>query len=122
MRLRLDENLDARLAAVLRRSGHEVATVRDQGLAGIDDQALYAHCGSDARILVTLDLDFANVLRYPPQASGGLVVFRGPDDLLPTLRILTETLIGALAQASPAGQLWIIEPGRVRVHESPAEP
>ena len=84
MKLKLDENLDARLAAVLRRSGHEVATVRDQGLAGI--------------------------------------VFRGPDDLLPTLRILTETLIGALAQASPAGQLWIIEPGRVRVHESPAEP
>jgi len=38
MKLKLDENLDARLAAVLRRSGHEVATVRDQGLAGIDDQ------------------------------------------------------------------------------------
>ena len=66
MNLKLDENLDARLAALLRRSGHEVATVRDQGLAGIDDQALYAHCGSEARILVTLDLDFANVLQYSP--------------------------------------------------------
>lgn len=118
MKLKLDENLDARLASALRRAGHEVSTVRDQGLAGVDDQALYAHCRSEARILVTLDLDFANVLRYPPEASGGIVVFRGPDDLLPTLRILTETLIGALAKASPASQLWIVEPGRVRIHES----
>jgi hypothetical protein len=121
MKLKLDENLDVRLVAVLRRAGHEVATVREQRLAGVDDQALYAHCRSEARILVTLDLDFASVLRYPPETSGGIVVFRGRDDLLPTLRILTETLIGALAKASPSGQLWIVEPGRVRVHESQSE-
>jgi len=40
--LKLDENLDVRLAVILRQAGHEVATV--QGLAGIDDQALYRHC------------------------------------------------------------------------------
>lgn len=122
MNLKLDENLDVRLAVILRQAGHEVATVRDQGLAGSDDQTLYRHCASEARVLVTLDLDFASVLRYPPEASGGIVVFRGPDDLLPTLRILTETMIVALAKASPAGQLWIVEPGRVRVHEPRSEP
>jgi predicted nuclease of predicted toxin-antitoxin system len=42
MKLKLDENLDVRLAVILRQAGHEVATVRDQGLAGIDDQALFA--------------------------------------------------------------------------------
>jgi hypothetical protein len=121
MNLKLDENLDARLTSVLRRAGHEVSTVREQGLAGVDDQALYVHCRFESRILVTLDLDFSNVLRYPPETSGGIVVFRGPDDLLPTLRTLTETMIGALAKASPAGQLWIVEPGRVRVHEPRSE-
>ena len=49
----------------------------------MDDQALYAHCRTEARIPVALDLDFASVLRYPPEASGGIVVLRGPDDLLP---------------------------------------
>jgi hypothetical protein len=122
MNLKLDENLDAGLTSVLRRAGHEVSTVRAQGLAGVDDQALYGHCRSEAEVLVTLDLDFANVLRYPPETSGGIVVFRGPDDLLPTLRILTETMIVALTKASPAGHLWIVEPGRVRVHEPRSEP
>jgi predicted nuclease of predicted toxin-antitoxin system len=121
MKLKLDENLDARLVSVLRQSGHDVATVREQGLMGIDDQALYAHCKSETRILVTLDLDFASILRYPPGTSSGIVVFRAPDDLRPTLRILMATLIGALVKASPAGQLWIVEPGRVRVHEPQSE-
>lgn len=121
MKLKLDENLDVRLAAPLRQAGHEVATVREQDLAGIDDQGLYAHCGSEARVLVTLALDFANVLRYPPHASGGVVVLRGPDDLLPTLRILIDTLVRALTSGSPTGRLWVVEPGRVRIHESQAE-
>lgn len=120
MKLKLDENLDVRLAVILRQAGHEAATVRDQGLAGIDDQALYRHCASEARILVTLDLDFANVLRYPPESGSGVIVLRGQDDLLPTRRILTRTLVGALSAANPKGQLWIVEAGRVRIHESPS--
>jgi len=120
MNLKLDENLDVRLAVILRQAGHEVATVRDQGLAGSDDQTLYRHCASEARILVTLDLDFANVLRYPPESGSGVIVLRGQDDLLPTLRNLTRTLVGALSAGNPTGQLWIVEAGRVRIHESPS--
>ena len=120
MKLKLDENLDVRLAVILRQAGHEVTTVRDQGLAGIDDKELYRHCVSEARTLVTLDLDFANVLRYPPESGSGIIVLRGQDDLLPTLRMLTRTLVGALSAANPTAQLWIVEAGRVRIHESPS--
>ena len=121
MRLKLDENLDARLALPLREAGHNVATVPEQGLRGVADTALFGLCTSEGCILATLDLDFANVLRFPPERSPGLVVLRGPDDLFPTLRLLVRTLIGALAKGEPSGRLWIIEPGRVRIHEAPAE-
>jgi predicted nuclease of predicted toxin-antitoxin system len=121
MRLKLDENLDARLAILLREAGHNVATVPEQGLRGIADTALFRHCASEGFTLVTLDLDFANVLRFPPERSPGLVVLRGPSDLFPTLRLLVRTLIAALAKGDPSGRLWIIEPGRVRIHEAPAE-
>jgi len=67
MRLKLDENIDARLAAPLRQAGHETMTVLDQGLHSIPDPALYDHCASEGYALVTLDLDFSNVLRYPPE-------------------------------------------------------
>jgi len=67
--------------------------------------------------LVTLDLDFSNVLRYPPEQTPGLVVLRGPDDLFPTVKILIQTLLNALTRDAPSGQLWIVEPGRIRIHE-----
>ena len=118
MRLKLDENVDARLAALLRQAGHETRTVRHQRLRGTADPALYEHCTSEGHILVTLDLDFSNVLRFPPERTPGLVVLRGPDDLFPTVRILVHTLVNALANDTPAARLWIIEPGRVRIHEA----
>jgi len=34
-----------------------------------------------------------------------------------SMRILVETLIDALNRESPAGNLWIVEPGRLRIHE-----
>jgi len=48
MRLKLDENIDARLAVVLRRAGHEVSTVLEQGLHGTEDPDLFKHCNKIA--------------------------------------------------------------------------
>lgn len=121
MRIKLDENVHARLAALLQQAGHEATTVRDQGLGAIEDPALYQHCLSEGNILVTLDLDFSNVLRFPPERTPGLVILRGPDNLFPTIRILIQTLISALTTDTPSGHLWIVEPGRVRIHESTSE-
>jgi predicted nuclease of predicted toxin-antitoxin system len=121
MRLKLDECLDARLAVLLRNAGHETTTVPDQGLRGTPDRALYEHCAAEDHILVTLDLDFSNVLRFPPDRGPGLIVLRGPNDLFPTMRILVKTLINSLTTDTPTGRLWIVEPGRLRVHESTFE-
>lgn len=117
MRLKLDENIDARLALVLRGAGHDAMTTREQNLHGTDDVDLYQLCISENRALVTLDLDFSNILRYPPEGTPGLIVLRGPDDLFATVRILIETLIEALIKEDPLNHLWIVEPGRVRIHE-----
>lgn len=119
MKFKLDECLDARLAGRLRSSGHDSLTVADQGLRGVPDPELHDHCRGEGRILITFDLDFSNVVRYPPADTPGLVVFRGPDTLLATGRVLLDTLIAALADEDPTGKLWIVEPGRIRVYEPP---
>ncbi|CBE67196.1 MAG: hypothetical protein F9K13_00480 [Candidatus Methylomirabilis oxygeniifera] len=117
MKIKLDECVDARHAEFLRQAGHETTTVRDQGLLGAADTALYEHCTLEDHILVTLDLDFSDVLRFPPERTPGLVVLRGPNDLFHTVRILVHTLANALTWNTPTGRLWIVEPGRLRVHE-----
>jgi len=97
-----------------------VATTRDQGLGGVDDDTLYARCRQEGRCLVTLDLDFSNVLRFPPEQTEGLAVLRpAGKPTLSALGRLAGQLADALSREAITGRLWIIEPGRIRIHESP---
>ena len=48
-------------------AAHDANTVVDQGLKGCTDGELYDHCRIEKRCLVTLDIDFSDVLRFPPR-------------------------------------------------------
>ena len=76
MRVKLDENLGNRGAQAFRAAGHDVATAYEQGLTGATDDELYDVCVRESRLLVSLDLDFANPLRFDPAKSAGIAVLR----------------------------------------------
>ncbi len=67
MKVELDENLGNRTIERFKDTGHEVATVSAQGFGGSSDDELIEACRAEGRVLVTLDLDFSNVLRFPPE-------------------------------------------------------
>ena len=117
MKIKLDENIGRRGIELLRLAGHDAMTVRDQNLQGASDETLFDVCAGEGRVLVTLDHDFGQVLRFPPERGSGLVILEPGARL--TLGSLLDRLRDFLALAevrSPAGALWIVEPGRVRVH------
>jgi predicted nuclease of predicted toxin-antitoxin system len=102
--------------------GHDVQTVSQEKLNGVDDTHLFSICASEGRCLITLDLDFAAVLRFPPRKATGIAVLRPPSTV--TLSLLTDlvrSLLTALQQESIAGRLWVVEPGRIRVHDESGE-
>lgn len=119
MKFKLDENLGHSIARILYEAGHDVATVFDQKLSGANDQAIYDVCQQEQRCLVTLDLDFSNVLRFPPEPTTGIVVLR-PDNkaTINTISALARQLVTGIKQENLSGRLWIIEMGRIRVHQA----
>jgi predicted nuclease of predicted toxin-antitoxin system len=76
MRFLVGENLSPSHAAVLRALGHDAVSVLALGLAGADDLAVRAAAIEADRILVTLDGDFANALRFPPGPTPGVIRLR----------------------------------------------
>jgi predicted nuclease of predicted toxin-antitoxin system len=118
MSFKLDENFSPRLADVIRKRGVEATIVREQGLQGISDQRLDEVCCSESKRLGTLDLDFANVIRFPPGRSAGIVVLRPPARVNPT--ILEAFIVGfldALPRIPVEKCLCIAEQGRIRIHQ-----
>ena len=117
MRLKVDENLSRRAVDLIRTAGHDVATSVSQGLRGATDEMLFEVCKQEGRAVVTLDRDFGEVLRYPPAGSAGIMVLAiGHRASHGALLERVRELLKALETRSPEGALWIVEPGRLRVH------
>ncbi len=106
LRFKIDENLPTEAAALIQAAGHECHTVFDEGLAGTPDPVLSERCRAEGRVLLTLDLDFADIRSYPPDRFAGIVVFRPFEpDRECVLRLLSRVL-PLLARDSPDGALY----------------
>ena len=121
LRFKLDENADPRWREPLVEAGHDVSTAAEQSLVGAGDREIAALCRAEKRCLVTVDLGFAQILDYPPQEYAGLVVLRHPRPTLAGMRDLVRLLAVAVERESPVGKLWIVEPGRLRIHQETSE-
>lgn len=76
MKIKLDENLPATLAHRRTALGHDVDTVLDEGLRGHSDPEVWRAAQTEARLLITQDLDFADRRRFVPGTHAGIVLVR----------------------------------------------
>jgi predicted nuclease of predicted toxin-antitoxin system len=112
----VDANLPRSTVAVLLRFGHQVEFARDIGLAAAPDRDIAARARSTGAVLLTRDLDFANIQQYRPEDHAGIVVLRLPDDATaPTIVGVVERFVQEPAfLAALIGRLAILEANRVR--------
>jgi predicted nuclease of predicted toxin-antitoxin system len=117
VKFKIDENLPVETAEVLRDAGFDAATVWDEALAGSDDITIASRVRSEDRILVTLDLDFANIRAYPPEEHPGFIVLRlRRQDKENAVAVMNRVTL-ALRHRSPARELWIVEEDRIRFRQ-----
>ncbi len=74
MKLKLDENLSRHLKPALVSLQHDVVTVIDEDLLSQPDPIVAAAAKSEGRILLTLDLEFADLRKYPPGSHPGIIL------------------------------------------------
>jgi predicted nuclease of predicted toxin-antitoxin system len=115
MQFKIDENLHADVADLLRQHGHDALTVYDQGMRSHSDEDIAKVCQREARALVTLDLDFADIRVFPPEDYVGFIVLRVADQSRPAVLRVMAKVIDGLTRIPPVSHLWIVDETHIRI-------
>ncbi len=115
MKFKTDQNLPIEVADLLRAAGHDATTVGEQQLGGAIDTKVVSVCRREGRVLVTLDLDFANIRNYPPDHYPGLIVLRLTRQDKPKVLKTVARIIPLLASEEVTGRLWIVDEHQIRI-------
>jgi predicted nuclease of predicted toxin-antitoxin system len=76
MKLKLDENLSCHLKPALIELGHDVMTAADENLLSHPETEIAKTAKEEQRMLLTLDIEFADLRKYPPSSHPGVILFR----------------------------------------------
>ena len=118
IRIKLDENFGRRAKEILENQGYDVSTVFDQNLIGASDRSLIDACQVEDRVLASLDLDFANPLRFKPSRYSGIAVLRlSSRPTVEEIHAGVHHLAKVLRERSIEGKLWIIQSSGVREYQ-----
>jgi predicted nuclease of predicted toxin-antitoxin system len=103
----------------LREAGHDVVHLREQGLQRLADTDILEKAKLEARVVLTFDLDFGDLLALGLSAGPSVVLFRlsneTPSSVNPRLMQVIDECFAALDR----GALLLIEDARYRVRLLP---
>jgi predicted nuclease of predicted toxin-antitoxin system len=117
MKFKVDENLPIDVALILQQAGYQAETVFDEGLSGAEDAVIAETCQSEQRILITLDVGFADIRTYPPSQHPGMIVLRLDRQEKQNVLKIIRSIITLLTEKPIAGTLWIVSERQVRIRE-----
>lgn len=115
MRLLLDENISPLHARELSGEGHDVLAVLDAGLSGAADENVLRFSIENNRILVTLDADFANVIRFPPESTPGVVRLRIHPPTEAAIREALRRVLLLVRNTDLRGRLAVVDQRKIRI-------
>ena len=123
MRFLLDANLPRSAVALMESFGHAVEFLRDSDFSSASDEIVIERARSTRSVLITRDLDFADVRRYPPHLYHGILVLRLPDTAIAKdiVAVLERFLAEPLFVQSLPHRLAIVNASQVRFRP-PLEP
>lgn len=122
MRIKLDENIDWRVAGLLSAAGHDADSAADEGLLSQPDVRIAEAAKNEGRTLFTLDLDFTDARKFPPGRHPGIVVFRPGRLSIGVIRQMILDFASGPDTGRVEGAITIVEPGRTRTrHPEPSD-
>lgn len=114
LKLLVDENVRREIVEFLKEAGHDVKRLK----AGVSDTEVAEAAAEEKRIIITHDLDFADIFAYPPEKYFGIVVLRISPPLANVAATALDHLFSTLKPEEFHQRLIILEAGGFRMRQA----
>ncbi len=111
----IDENASRTLADSLRIAGYPAEHVCDAGLKGHPDSDVFAYAQAHQQTIITIDLDFSNITRYPPPHCGIIILRLANNTSIADMLHELQNGLNTFGEQALTGVLLVVEKGRIRV-------
>jgi len=118
MRFFADHCVPESTAITLEAKGHEVLRLRNQMATDAPDTDVIEKAQSLDAVLLSLNGDFSDIVRYPPEKYGGIIsiqVKNRPEVLDQITKRLTAYLNNQPEREHYRGKLLLVEAHRIRI-------
>jgi len=115
----VDEDIARSTGRLLIANGHQVFDIRDHGLRGAKDEDIFRFAQTNNASLLTGDMDFGNLIKYPLGRHFGIIIFHFPS-VMP-IHVINPYVLGSFKQLMTDdihGNLIVLEPGKIRIRRS----
>jgi predicted nuclease of predicted toxin-antitoxin system len=119
MRFLADMGVDIRVVKWLREKGHDASHLRDEGLHRMPNGEIFNKAISENRVILTFDLDFAEIVALSKGQKVSVVLFRLHDTRTSHLIKRLDTVLSESGEALNKGAVIVVEESRHRVRYLP---
>lgn len=111
--------VDVRVVRWLTSQGHDATHLRDEGLQRMPNGNIFEKAVAEARIIVTFDLDFGEIVALAKGQKPGVILFRLRNTRTSFVIQRLAAVLSECADALAKGAIVIVEEARHRVREYP---
>lgn len=122
MKFLADMGVSPKTVEALRRRKYDAVHLSEQGLFRMRDSEILQKALEEERIVLTFDLDFADLLAAAATVLPSIIIFRLKNTTPNFVTSRVISVIADCAQALESGALVTIEDGRYRLRHLPINP
>jgi len=119
MRFLADMGVDIRVVKWLREKGHDANHLREEGLHRMPNGEIFDKAISENRVILTFDLDFAEIVALSKGEKASVILFRLHDTRTTHLIRRLDNVLSESGEALDKGAVIVVEESRHRVRYLP---
>lgn len=108
-----------RVVQWLRERGDDAIHLREQGLQRLPNGEIFAKAVAEQRVVLTFDLDFAEIVAMTEGRTASVVVFRLRNTRTANVILRLDAMLAESADALARGAVVVVEDSRHRVRRLP---